>query len=250
MEFFLHKFTYLKYENNNRQFDRLSMEEFVLTMDGFSRDKEICMKFGDQRDRYEGAVIPPIFGNNLFVYSNFEDLSKAVMDEQHYYVYTRGTNPTVEIVEKKLAALEQGEQCKCFASGMAAICAALLNSVKSGDHVILISNVYFSTVELVKYLDKFQIDHTVVYSTSLKDIEEAILPSTSIIYMESPTDMNFRIVDLEAISRLAKKLDIRTIADNTWATPLFQKPLTKGIDMVIHSVSKYLGGHSDVMGGL
>jgi cystathionine beta-lyase/cystathionine gamma-synthase len=132
---------------------------------------------------------------------------------------------------------------------MAAISAALLNSVKSGDHVLCISNIYMSTMNVLKYLKKFGIQHSIVYSTDIEKIGNAILQNTKVIYLECPTDTNFRLIDLKAIADLAKSKGIRTIMDNTWSTPLYQKPLTFGIDMVVHSVSKYLGGHSDIVGG-
>ncbi|WP_366249730.1 PLP-dependent aspartate aminotransferase family protein [Terribacillus aidingensis] len=213
------------------------------------KDIEICMHYGEVPNNYNGAVIPPTFSNTLFVYPTFEELGKAVSNEQRHFVYTRGTNPTVHIAEQKLAELERGEACKCFASGMAAISAALLNSLKSGDHVLCISNVYFSSMDFLTYMEKFHVSHSVIYSTDIADIEQALLPATKVIYLECPTDHNFRLVDLKALASLAKSRGIRTIIDNTWATPLFQKPLTHGIDIVVHSTSKYLGGHSDLMGG-
>ncbi|MFB1098720.1 PLP-dependent aspartate aminotransferase family protein [Terribacillus sp. JSM ZJ617] len=213
------------------------------------KDIEICMHYGEDPEIYNGAVIPPTFGNTLFVYPTFEELGNAVSREQDHFVYTRGTNPTVHIAERKLAELERGEACKCFASGMAAISAALLNSLKSGDHVLCISNVYFSSMDFLTYMEKFNVSHSVIYSTDIAAIEQALLPTTKVIYLECPTDHNFRLVDLKALASLAKSKGIRTIIDNTWATPLFQKPLTHGIDIVVHSTSKYLGGHSDLMGG-
>jgi cystathionine beta-lyase len=218
-------------------------------LDSFEKDKKICMHYEDDRERFEGAVVPPIFQNTLFTYQTFDILTDALQSEHSYYVYGRGTNPTVEIVEKKLAALERGEECKLFSTGMAAVSAALINSVKSGDHVLCVSNLYYSTMELLKYLGKFNISHSVVYSTQIEDIKEAIQPNTKVIFLESPTDMTFRLINLDEVAAVARKLGIRTIIDNTWATPLFQKPLTKGIDVVVHSASKYLGGHSDVLGG-
>jgi cystathionine beta-lyase/cystathionine gamma-synthase len=218
--------------------------------ESFETDKKICMHFEDDRERFEGAVVPPIFQNTLFTYSTFDILTDALQSEHSFYVYGRGTNPTVEIVEKKIAALERGEACKCFSSGMAAVSAAIINSVKSGDHVLCVSNLYYSTMELLKYFGKFNISHSVIYSTKIEDIKQAIQPNTKMIYLESPTDITFRVVNLDEVVKLAKSLGIRTIIDNTWATPLFQKPLTKGIDIVVHSASKYLGGHSDVLGGV
>ncbi|MDQ1003260.1 cystathionine beta-lyase/cystathionine gamma-synthase [Neobacillus niacini] len=218
-------------------------------LDTFETDKKICMHFEDDRERFEGAVVPPIFHNTLFTYETVDVLNDALQSEHSFYVYGRGTNPTVEIVEKKLAALERGQACKLFSSGMAAISAALINSVKSGDHVLCVSNLYFSTMELLKYLGKFNVSHSVIYSTETEAIKQALQPNTKVIFLESPTDMTFRLINLDEVADLARTKGIRTIIDNTWATPLFQKPLTKGIDVVVHSASKYLGGHSDVLGG-
>ncbi|OCA87554.1 methionine gamma-lyase [Bacillus sp. FJAT-27225] len=215
----------------------------------WARDVEICLELGDRRKEFGGAVVPPTFGNTLFVYDSTDKLSEAVLNEQGSYVYTRGTNPTVETAEIKLAALERGEKCRCFSSGMGAISAALLNSLKSGDHVLCVSNLYFSTMGLINYLSKFNISHSVCYGTDAETIEGHLLPSTSVIFMESPSYMTFRVADLEGIASLAKERGIRTIIDNTWATPLFQKPLLHGIDIVVHSLSKYMGGHSDLIGG-
>jgi len=221
----------------------------MLPLNELEKDKQICMHFEDDRERFNGAVVPPTFQNTLFTYKSFGELAKAVQFEKNHYVYGRGTNPTVEIVEEKIAALERGESCKTFSSGMAAISAALINSLKSGDHVLCVSNLYYSTMELLQYLKKFHISYSIVYSTTIDEISQAIQSNTKVIFLESPTDLTYRILDLEAIAKLAKPKQIRTIMDNTWATPLFQKPLTFGIDIVVHSASKYLGGHSDVLGG-
>ncbi|RHW42585.1 methionine gamma-lyase [Neobacillus notoginsengisoli] len=215
----------------------------------WEQDLEICLEYGDRRMEFGGSVIPPTFGGSLFVFDSTDKLTKAVMNEQGNYVYTRGTNPTIETAEMKLSALERGEQCRCFSSGMAAITAALFNSVKTGDHVLCISNLYFSTMELLKYLNKFGISHSVCYETDAAEVETYIQPNTTVIFIESPSYMTFRLTNLNAITSMAKKRGIRTIMDNTWATPLFQKPLLHGVDIVVHSLSKYLGGHSDLVGG-
>lgn len=145
-------------------------------LDSFEQDKEVCMQFEDDRERYEGAVVPPIFQNTLFTYKSFEALVDAVLNEETSYVYGRGTNPNVEIVEKKIAALERGEVFRCFASGMAAVSASIINSIKSGDHVLCISNIYYSTLELLKHWGKFNISHSVIYSTNIEEIKQAIQP--------------------------------------------------------------------------
>ncbi|MEC1525665.1 PLP-dependent aspartate aminotransferase family protein [Neobacillus niacini] len=214
-----------------------------------SSNEHIVTHLGDEYDRFHGAVVPPIYQNSLFVFENFEQLAAAMKDEQSSYLYWRGTNPTVEIVEKKLAALEKGERCKLFASGMAAISSAILTFLQSGDHVLSISNIYGPTTKFFTYIEKFGISHTNTLNTDLEAIESLIRPNTKVIYLESPTTMSFKLVDLKAIVALAKQRGIKTIIDNTWATPIFQNPITYGIDIVVHSVSKYLGGHSDLVGG-
>lgn len=213
------------------------------------KDIQICTHFAEDSKKHHGAVVPPIYESTLHVYPTFQEFVDADKDEQNNYMYWRGTNPTVEIAERKLAALERGEQCKCFASGMSAISAALLTFLSSGDHVLFVGNVYGPTTDLLTYLEKFNVQHSTVYSTSIPDIESNLQPNTKVIYLESPTTMAFQMVDLTEVAQLAKKRDIKTIIDNTCATPLYQKPLTMGIDVVVHSLTKYLGGHSDIVGG-
>jgi cystathionine beta-lyase len=211
--------------------------------------QHICTHLGDDYQRFHGAVVPPLYQNSLFIYEDFDSFVEAMQDEQNNYIYWRGKNPTVEIAERKIAALEKGEQCKLFSSGMAAISAALLTFAKSGDHILSVSTIYGPATKFIKYIEKFGISHTNIQSTNIEDIEKAITPSTKIIYLESPTTMTFKLIDLAPVAKLAKQHDIHTIIDNTWATPLFQNPIEFGIDIVVHSASKYLGGHSDIVGG-
>lgn len=215
----------------------------------FFSDEHVCTHLGDEYERFHGAVVPPIYQNSLFVFESFERLTEAMKDEQSSYLYWRGTNPTVEIVEKKIAALEKGEKCKLFSSGMAAISSAILTFLQAGDHVLSVSNIYGPTTKFFSYIEKFGVSHTNTPSTDLDVIESLIQPNTKVMYLESPTTMTFKLLDLKAVSSLAKKYGIKTIIDNTWATPVFQNPITFGIDIVVHSVSKYLGGHSDLVGG-
>jgi cystathionine beta-lyase len=212
-------------------------------------DEFICTHLGDDYERFNGAVIPPIYQNSLFVFEDFDKFTEAMKDEQGNYIYWRGTNPTVEIIEKKLAALEKGEKCKLFSSGMAAISSGILSFVKNGDHILSISNIYGPTTKFFNYIEKFGISHNNISATNIEEIEKSVLPNTKLIYLESPTTMTFRLIDLKAVANFAKFRGIKTLIDNTWATPLFQNPITHGVDMVVHSVSKYLGGHSDLVGG-
>lgn len=216
----------------------------------WEKDDYICTHFGEDPSSNHRSVVPPIYETSLHVYEDFQTFVDAQKNEQENYLYLRGTNPTVEIVEKKLAALERGESCKCFASGMAAISAAVLTFLKAGDHIITVGNVYGTTTKLVKYLkEKWNVEHTAVGSVEVMDVERVVQPNTKVIFLESPTSMTFQLVDVEQMVKLAKKHSITTIMDNTWSTPIFQKPLQHGVDVVVHSAAKYLSGHSDILAG-
>ncbi|SDJ77462.1 trans-sulfuration enzyme family protein [Sediminibacillus albus] len=211
-------------------------------------DEEICTHIGETVSENHGAVAPPIYQTSLFAFESFEAFTKAQEKERENYVYTRGVNPTAELLENKLAYLERGEKCKCFASGMGAISAVFLSLLKTSDHVLFVNNIYGPTTLLLDHLKRFYIDHSFV-SGEINEIEKAIKPTTKLIYMESPGTMIMNVVDLEAIAAIGKAKGIVTAIDNTWSTPIFQKPLTMGIDLSIHSLTKYIGGHSDVVGG-
>lgn len=198
-----------------------------------------------------GAVSPPIFQTSIFSFKSFDNFSKALNDETNNYLYTRGNNPTINILEEKMAALENGEKAKLFASGVAAIASSIMAFVKSGDHIISVKDCYSWTWKLLEeYLSRFKVEHTFVEGTDIGKIKDAIKPKTQIIYLESPTTFTFKLQDLQQIAIIAKKKGIKTILDNSWATPYFQQPIKMGIDLVVHSASKYLGGHSDLVAGV
>ncbi|MDD3840583.1 MAG: aminotransferase class I/II-fold pyridoxal phosphate-dependent enzyme [Clostridia bacterium] len=211
----------------------------------------ICSHTGDDYQEFHGAVIPPIYQNSLFVFPDTEALRKQVRKEVEGYIYTRGYNPTVEVAEKKIAQLEGGEAAKCFSSGMAAISAAIITFLEKGDHVIIVRHSYPCTYRFVtEYLARFGIEYTAVQGDSIEEFERAIKKNTKLIYLESPTSMTFKLQDIKAVAELAKSKGIKTIIDNTWATPIFQNPLKLGIDIVVHTASKYIGGHSDIVAGV
>lgn len=208
--------------------------------------EEICTHYGDEPERYMGAVTPPIFQTSLFT-----DCEGNGEGTPGRYAYTRVSNPTTEIVEKKIAALEMGEAAKCFSSGMGAISAAMMHYLKRDSHVIAVASIYGPARRfLEQYMAKFGIEVTFVRGTDSAEIEEAIQENTDLIYLESPSTYLFLIQDLRKVAQIGKSRGIATVIDNTYATPIFQKPLTFGIDMVVHSASKYLGGHSDIIGGV
>lgn len=207
---------------------------------------DICTHLGDEYGKFNGAIVPPIYQNSLFVQPTE---SNGVTGAD--YVYTRCSNPTIDIAERKIAALEGGDGALCFSSGMAAISTAIMYFVKKDCHVILAASSYSGTLGIIRdYLpEKFGVQFTFVNGNSVEEIENAIQPNTSLIYIESPSTFIFRMLDLEKISAIAKKHGIGTIIDNTYATPLHQQPLKHGIDIVCHTASKYLGGHSDIVAG-
>lgn len=203
--------------------------------------EDICAHLGDEYERYLGAIVPPIFQNSLFTRKT----------KSHGYTYTRVSNPTLEVAERKLAALEEGESALTFSSGMAAITAGIMHFVRTGDHILSLKSVYTpARVFMEMYLRKFGVESTFVSGERVEQFEQAIQPNTKLIYLESPVSNVFTMQDLQTIADLARSRGIATMVDNTWATPLYQNPLRFGIDVVVHSASKYLGGHSDLIGGV
>ena len=210
------------------------------------RAEEICTHYSEDPSRFAGAVTPPIFQSSLFT-----ECEGNEGDREGRYAYTRVSNPTTEIVENKVAALEQGEASKCFSSGMGAISAAMMHYLKKDSHVVAVASIYGPAHRfLAEYMKRFGVEVTFVKGTDTEEIEGAIRENTDLIYLESPSTYLFLVQDLAKIAEVAKKHHAATVIDNTYCTPIFQKPLTFGIDMVVHSASKYLGGHSDIIGGV
>lgn len=223
---------------------------FLQNNDFAAADAIACSGQDEPHELYFGAVSAPIIQTSLFVQKDYQTYCDDMQHEAERFIYSRGLNPTVQMVEDKLAKLERGEACRCFASGMGAISAVLMANLDSGDHIILVNNVYGPAMALIKQMaKKFGIEYDVVLDGTPEAITRQIRPSTRVIYAESPGTMTMNIVDLAAIAQLAKAHGITSVIDNTWATPLFQKPLTLGFDIVIHSCTKYLGGHSDLIAG-
>lgn len=166
------------------------------------------------------------------------------------YTYSRFGNPTVEALEKAVAALENGNHATAFSSGVAAISSVLLQ-LSSGDHIVLCKNIYGGTYQVVtELLDKFNIEYTFVEESPIENWSKAIRGNTKLIYMETPSNPTLKITDIKSVASIAKENGIITVCDNTFMTPYFQNPLELGVDIVIHSGTKFLNGHSDVMAGL
>jgi cystathionine beta-lyase/cystathionine gamma-synthase len=214
-------------------------------------DSYILNEWGEDREHYFNAISPPIIQTSNFRVNQVDDLKKLFEDEFSGYLYSRGLNPTVDILRKKLAALDGAEDALVFNSGAAAIFAAVFANVKAGDHIVCVEKPYTWAQRMMNIiLPRFRVTTSYIDGTQIENFERAILPNTSLIYLESPNSWDFKLQDLEAVSELAKSENITTIIDNSYCTPLFQKPIPLGIDMAIQSATKYIGGHSDTVAGV
>ncbi|WP_419875253.1 trans-sulfuration enzyme family protein [Candidatus Pristimantibacillus sp. PTI5] len=201
--------------------------------------------------RHHGAIHVPIYQNSLFAFPSYDQFDEAMKAQLSHHIYSRGNNPTVQYLEMKLADLEEAESAKCFASGMAAISSAIMSVVSQGDHVVCVNQAYGPTKEFLgSYMSRFGVETTFIDGSSNEEWRSAVRPNTKLFYLESPTTMYFELQDLKQCAELAHSIGAVTIIDNTWATPCFQNPTTMGIDLVVHSITKYIGGHSDCIGGV
>ena len=210
------------------------------------QDKLICLS---DNEHSFSAVNPPIFQSSIFSFNTIEDYIDYKDKLNQAYCYTRGNNPTCKILEQKLAALDQAEQCRVFSSGMGAISAALFSILKKGDHVLVLNNVYGPTLDYLNFMERYGVSFEVVAVEEISQLEQLVKVNTKVIYTESPATMTFETIDLRELAQFAKAREIITIIDNTCLTPLLQKPLTLGIDIAVYSLSKYTGGHSDIIAG-
>jgi cystathionine beta-lyase len=211
---------------------------------------EILMHLGEERANYYQAVSPPVIQSSNFVFPDLASFRSAFVNELDNHIYTRGNNPTVAILRKKIAALEGAEDALVCSSGSGAIAMAVLSQIKTGDHIVCVDSPYSWTKQLlVNYLPKFGVTHTFVDGTDLAAIAEAIQPNTTVLYLESPNSLTFELQDLAACAQLAKEHGLTTIIDNSYCSPIYQNPIAMGIDLVVHSGTKYLNGHSDVVVG-
>lgn len=206
---------------------------------GFSTD---AVHAGQIPDPTTGAVITPIYQTSTY--------AQEALGKNKGYEYGRTQNFTREALEKNIAALEKGKHAIAFASGLAAT-HALMSLVKAGDHVIVSNNVYGGTYRLFELILKdYHLDFSWVDSTDTKNIEKAIKENTKVVFVETPTNPMLNLTDLSAVAEICKKHNLISIVDNTFMSPYFQNPLSFGCDIVLHSATKYLNGHSDVIGGI
>jgi cystathionine beta-lyase/cystathionine gamma-synthase len=204
----------------------------------------------DEADYPYESVVPPIAQSSLFTFASVAQMAETFAGNAPRNVYSRTTNPTVSVFEQKIAALEQTEDAIGFPSGMAAISSTVLAFVEPGDRILCVRHVYPDAYRLFEtLLRKLQITVDYVDGADLAAVE-ASLPGAKLLYMESPTSWTMEAHDVGALAALAKRFGALSAIDNSWATPIFQRPATLGVDLVLHSASKYIGGHSDTVAGV
>jgi methionine-gamma-lyase len=204
---------------------------------------------GQHPDPQTGAHATPIYSTSTYALGSFERSARLFADEEKGNVYGRTANPTTKAFENKLADLEGAQAAIAFASGMGAISALMLSLLQPGDEVVYLAPLYGGTEAFFfESLNKFGIATT--DAISVENLQTTLSPATKLIYLETPTNPNLRIYDLAAIAHLAKARGILTAVDNTFATPYLTRPLEHGIDLVLHSATKYISGHGDTLGGV
>jgi cystathionine beta-lyase/cystathionine gamma-synthase len=211
----------------------------------------IINELGEERENYFNAISPPIMQASNFAFKKVDDLSKALEDEMSGYLYSRGLNPTVDILRKKLAALDGAEDCLVFNSGAAAIFAGVLANVKAGDHIVSVNAPYTWAQRMFDIiLPRFGVTTTYIDGRKIENWKAATRPNTSLYYLESPCSWDFAMQDIKAVAELAQSKNITTFIDNSYCTPLYQNVIGMGMDMAMQTATKYIGGHSDVLGGV
>jgi cystathionine gamma-synthase len=206
---------------------------------------------GEVRFNEYGSITTPIVQTSTFIFKNVEEIRQLAEGVAGRYEYGRYGHPTQVAAEGKLAALEGAEDAVLFSSGMSAITTSLFAILQAGEHIIITDDAYKRTLDFCKTcLDRFDIECTVVKMCDYDAMEKAIKPNTKVFFSESPTNPYLNIMDLERLMDIFKGRDILVISDSTFATPYNQRPLEYGVHIVIHSATKYLGGHNDIMGGV
>ncbi|PKR84582.1 methionine gamma-lyase [Heyndrickxia camelliae] len=200
---------------------------------------------------FQGSLVPPLFQTSTFTFPSAEVGEERFAGETEGYIYSRLGNPTVRVLQDRIAILEGGEAALAFSSGMAAVSATLFHLTKTGDHILCSEGIYGCTFGLLQLMEKnFGINHDLVAFENEEEVRGYIRDNTTCIYIETPINPTMKLVDLEMVVRIAKEKNIPVVVDNTFCSPYLQQPLALGCDYVIHSATKYIGGHGDVIAGL
>ena len=205
---------------------------------------------GQPPDPVTGGVSVPIYASSTFIFQSAEQGAARFSGKESGYIYSRLGNPTVRALEESIAALEGGEDARVTASGMAAISTATMSVVKNGDHILAGDSLYGGTHKVfTDILKGYGVECSLVDTSNLSAVEKAIKPNTKLIYIETPSNPMMTLTDMKAVAKIAEKRGITTMVDNTFMSPYLQRPIEHGIDVVVHSLTKSLSGHSDVLGG-
>lgn len=199
----------------------------------------------------KGSVSVPLFQTASFRFQSAEHGEKSFLGEDDGYIYTRIGNPTINVLEQRIAELESAESGLAFSSGMGAISAVLIALTKANDHILASKGLYGSSFSLLKmFEEKYNMTLSFSDFQSADEIRSHIKPETSVIYIETPINPTMKLIDLELVSSVAKEFDIPVVVDNTFSSPYIQRPIEHGCDIVVHSATKYLNGHGDVIAGI
>ncbi|PEX91823.1 methionine gamma-lyase [Bacillus cereus] len=206
---------------------------------------------GYTSEEHKGSLTPPLFQTSTFTFETAQQGEASFAGVDPSYIYSRLGNPTVKLFEERMAVLEEGEEALAFGSGMAAISATLIGFLKAGDHIICSNGLYGCTYGFLEVLEeKFMITHSFCDMETEEDLESKIRPNTKLIFVETPINPTMKLIDLKQVIRVAKRNGLLVIVDNTFCSPYLQKPLELGCDAVVHSATKYIGGHGDVVAGV
>jgi len=210
-----------------------------------------AIHFGYDASGSERALTPPVHLTSTFMFDTAEQGGEIFAGEQEGHFYSRISNPTLDLLEKRIASLEGAEAGLATSSGMGAICSTLWTFLEPGDELITDKTLYGCTFSFMRHgLAKFGIKVTHIDMQDIENLEKAISSKTKIVYFETPANPNMRLVDIAAVSKVSKSVGVKVIVDNTYATPLLTRPIEFGADIVVHSATKYLGGHGDLVAGL
>ena len=211
----------------------------------------VLIHHGYESKVHKGSLTPPLFQTSTYTFETAEQGEASFAGQDPSYIYSRLGNPTVELFEERMAALEGGESALAFGSGMASISATLLACLRAGDHIICSNGLYGCTYGFLEVLEeKFMITHSLCDMETEEEIQEKILPNTKLIFIETPINPTMKLIDLEKVIKVAKQNELLVIVDNTFCSPYLQTPLALGCDVVLHSATKYIGGHGDVVAGV
>lgn len=206
---------------------------------------------GEEQLFDQGAICPPVFNSVTFGYEDMDEWFDVALGKKEGHIYSRNTNPSVRVLEDKIRILDEAEEATSFSTGMAAISNTLFALLRPGDRVVAIKDTYGGSNKIfIDFLPKMNVEVCLCDTSDFEAIEKEVAKGCKVLYLETPTNPTLKVVDLKRLSKAAHAVGAAVVVDNTFATPINQKPLNLGADIVVYSATKYLNGHSDVMGGL